>query len=156
MRKKELIAQNLSLFGQLEALRGESSSKDRKIRELESIIEQLKKEPVNKLTEPTAPLKRLEEKVIGQSKLDPTIEYASAVIGKLVMESANGSNSLTYGGNKEHRELVNLLLGKTEVAKAEILAVVNGEGSFEDKKLKIDAVADETLDYFSSVLAQVN
>ena len=72
------------------------------------------------------------------------------------MESANGSNSLTNGGNTEHRELVNLLLGKTEVAKAEILAVVNGEGSFEDKKIKIDAVADETLDYFSSVLAQVN
>lgn len=156
MRKKELIAQNLSLFGQLEALRGESALKDRKIKELESVVEQLKKEDSNKKTESTAPLKKLEEKVIGQSKLDPIIEYASGVIGKLVMESANGSNYLTNGGNTEHRELVNLLLGKTEVAKAEILAVVNGEGSFEDKKIKIDDVSDETLDYFSSVLAQVN
>ena len=156
MRKKELIAQNLSLFGQLEALRGESSSKDAKIMELENIIKQLEKESANIKAEVTAPLKRLEEKVIGQSKLDPVVEYASGVIGKLVMESARGSNSLTNGGNTEHRELVNLLLGKTEVAKAEILAVVNSEDAFENKKIKIDTISDETLDYFSSVLAQVN
>ncbi|MBO4734338.1 MAG: hypothetical protein J5662_07670, partial [Clostridia bacterium] len=62
----------------------------------------------------------------------------------------------TAGGNTEHRELVNLLLGKTEVAKAEILAIVSEGGDFEAKKEKIDAVKEETLDYFSSVLGQVN
>lgn len=154
MRKKELIAQNLSLFERVEALTGDNNAKDRKIKELEKIIEDLKKSAEKPVL--TEPLKRLEEKVISNAVLKPDFEYASKAIGKLVIESANGSNSLTTGGNTEHRELVNLLLGKTEVAKAEILAIVSSDFDFEEKKAKIDAVKDDALDYFGSILAQLD
>ena len=72
------------------------------------------------------------------------------------MESASGSNMLTVDGNADNRELVNLLLGKTEVAKAEILSVVSQNIGLEEKKIKIDSIADEALDYFKSILAQLS
>ena len=157
MRKKTLLAQNISLFEQLEQLRAQNALKDKKIKELEEKLATLtaKKEEEPPKTQ-TEPLRRLEERIASYKKLQPDYEYASDVIGELVVSSANGSNTLTAGGNTEHRELVNLLLGRTEVAKAEILAIVTGEGDFEEKKSKIDAVREETLDYFSSVLAQID
>ena len=137
MRKKKLIAQNLELFDQIESLRAAVAEKDKKIGELESRINALKSQPKAEVAPRDVPLKRLEEKVTGNTVYGRDIEYASEVIGKLVIESASGSNRLTSGGSTEHRELVNLLLGKTEVAKAEILSVVSENISFEEKKEKI-------------------
>lgn len=156
MRKKAIMAQNLSLFEQLEKLRGECALKDKKIRDLEEKIKSLSVKTELPAEKADTPLKKLEEKVVSGAALKPDVEYASEVIGKLVLESASGSSALTAGGSTEHRELVNLLLGKTEVAKAEILSIVSETGSFDEKKAKIDAVRDETIDYFSSVLAQIN
>lgn len=156
MRKKVLVAQNLSLFEQIEKLRGESVIKDKRIIELEKEVERLKSETKEEKIDATVPLKRLEEKIINNSRLDAATEYGSEVIGKLVMESAAGSNKLTAGGNTENMELVNLLLGKTEVAKAQILEIVSMPGDFGDKKEKIDKVSQEAVDYFGSILAQLN
>ena len=154
MRKKAIMAQNLSLFEQLEKLRGECAIKDKRIKDLEKKLEEASSKSAPEKVADT-PLKKLEEKVVSGAKLKPDVDYASEVIGKLVLESANGSNTLTAGGNTANRELVNLLLGKTEVAKAEILEIVSGPGEFEEKAAKIDATRDETLDYFKSVLGQV-
>lgn len=156
MRKKALIEQNLSLFKQIEELRGECALKDKKINELEKKISAQAAKPAPEAIKPDTPLKKLEDKVTGASKLNPDVEYASEAIGKLVLESAIGSNTLTAGGNTEHRELVNLLLGKTEVAKAEILGVLSEDIGIDGKKAKIDTLRDEALDYFASVLAQVS
>ena len=154
MRKKQLVAQNLTLFERVEALNGEIADKNKKIRELETKIKELEDSVKNPVVT-TEPLKKLEEKVVRNASLKPDVEYGSKVIGKLVMESANASNSLTAGGNTANRELVNLLLGKTEVAKAEILSIVSAEDDLEIKKEKIDSVKEEALDYFSSILAQI-
>lgn len=182
MRKKAIIEQNLLLFKQLEELRGENALKEKKIIALEEKVRELSEKPAPKAPEEQAvakesvaaeepvaekpaeepaavadtPLKRLEKKVINSANLQPDVEYGASAIGELVMEAANGSNKLTAGGNTENRELVNLLLGKTEVAKAEILAIVSGGGDLADKKIKIDGVRDEALDYFGSVLAQID
>lgn len=159
MRKKVLIDQNLSLFEQLETLRADVAVKDKRIKELEDTVSELKAREMketNDKPQTTLPFKRLEEKVTNNLRLKPDFEYASDVIGKLVLDSASKSNSLTADGNTQNRELVNLLLGKTEVAKAEILSVVSEEGELAYKKEKIDNIADEALDYFSSIAAQIN
>ncbi len=156
MRKKALIAQNLSMFEQLETLRADVAVKDKRIKELEKEVDELKAAKTEEKPQTTLPFKRLEEKVTGNSRLKPDFEYASEVIGKLVLDSASKSNVLTSGGNADNLELVNLLLGKTEVAKAEILSVVSQDGELSYKKEKIDNIADEALDYFSSILAQLN
>ena len=50
------------------------------------------------------------------------MEYGAKVIGQIVVSAAEYSNKLTIGSNSSQKELVNLILGKTEVAKSEILA----------------------------------
>ena len=64
------------------------------------------------------------------------------------------SNELTEGGDNTFRELVNLILGRTEVAKADILNIVSSEDGIAVKTAKIDAVKAETEEYFKSVMAQ--
>lgn len=158
MRKKVLIEQNLSLFEQLQKahleineLKKTIKDYDEKMAKLESELEQLR----SVKEEPTAPLKKLEEKVIANANLKPDVEYGAKIIGEIVVSATNYSNSLTAGGESAHRELVNLILGKTEVAKSEILNIVSGEASLDAKQSQIDAVRDDAEEYFKSVMAQI-
>ncbi len=82
-------------------------------------------------------------------------EFAAGVIGKTVIEAAKYCNRLSAdASDPQAKELVNLILGRTEVVKAEILQVLSSAGSDEDKKQAILAKQAESLDYFTSVMAQ--
>ena len=100
-------------------------------------------------------MRRLEEKVISSASLKPDMEYGAKVIGQIVVSAAEYSNKLTIGSNSSQKELVNLILGKTEVAKSEILSVIQTDDAFEVKSSKIDQIALVTKEYFESVLAQI-
>ena len=63
---------------------------------------------------------------------------------------------LTADGETKYKELVNLILGRTEVAKSEILAITKKEISEEQKQAEITAVKDNTVEYFGLVMAQKN
>ncbi len=160
MRKKKLIEQNLSLFEQLEKSQGELAELKRLLNKNAEEISALRaKLEENKAEEEqpavTEPMRRLEEKVIANATLNPDMEYASAVIGKIVVAAAEHSNKLTIGGDDSKMELVNLILGKTEMAKAEILSVIEGEDNFDIKCAKIDQIADASKEYFQNVAAQI-
>lgn len=86
---------------------------------------------------------------------DDCIEYGSQIIGKIVVSAAQYSNSLTAGGETRYKELLNLILGKTEVAKAEILDITASEAEFDVKNHMIDSVYEQTIEYFESVMAQI-
>ncbi len=158
MRKKVLIEQNLALFEQLQKaqlevneLKKTLKGYDEKMAKLEDELEELRKaEEVQ-----TAPLKKLEEKVIANANLKPDVEYGAKIIGEIVVSATNYSNNLTAGGESANRELVNLILGKTEVAKSEILNIVSGEASLDVKQSLIDSVRDDAQEYFKSVMAQL-
>lgn len=160
MRKKELIEQNLSLLEQLQKTQRELSELKRSfgksLEEIKTLKTQLDKanEPKNE-PEVTEPMRRLEEKVITNAIIKPDMEYAAKVIGQIVVSAAEYSNKLTVGGDDSRKELVNLILGKTEMAKAEILTVIQSNEPYEAKSHKIDAVAAVTKEYFESVLAQI-
>lgn len=167
MRKKKLIEQNLSLFEELQRVRRDLVELRNEYNKNINIINSLKTQLVQinetkdvdkvESSKPAAatPLKRLEEKMLTNASLKPDMEYGANVIGKLVVSAAEYSNKLTIGGDNSKRELLNLILGKTEIAKAEILAVVEGEDSFEAKCAKIDQIAIVTNEYYDSVLAQI-
>lgn len=165
MRKKDLLAQNTALFERLQQaelcikkLRAELEQKDLKIASLE------KEDEVDSIFETgIAPFKSdktsdLSEQVQknGSVRLDAITEYGAEIIGKLVVSSARYSNKLTSGGNTDHRELVNLLLGKTEVAKSEILSVIVGDGTVDEKKAAVNEIYERTEEYFVSVMAQIS
>ena len=89
-----------------------------------------------------------------QPELKEDLAYAADTIGKIVVESAKYSNELTAGGNPQYIELVNLILGKTEVSKSEILSVTREEIPVLVKKQKIEQIKNNTIEYFDSVMAQ--
>lgn len=160
MRKKKLIEQNLSLFEQLEKSQGELAELKKLLNKNAEEISVLKarleeNKAQEKQSTVTEPMRRLEEKVIANATLKPDMEYGATVIGKIVVAAAEHSNKLTAGGDDSNKELLNLILGKTEVAKAEILSVIESEDTFEVKCAKIDQIAAVTIEYFESVAAQI-
>lgn len=86
--------------------------------------------------------------------LDEDMQYAADTIGEIVIESAKYSDRLAEGGRAEDKELVNLILGKTEVSKSEILAIAKQDMPIDVKKLRIDSVKTATFEYFESVKGQ--
>lgn len=166
MQKKKLIEQNMYLFERLQKsqreiaeLKNQLEKSNEKISVLKAQLEKSKEEKVAEVVEPvvvvTEPLRRLEEKVIASAPLKSDVEYGAVVIGKIVVSAAEYSNKLTLGGDDSKKELINLILGKTEVAKAEILTVVESNESFDVKCAKIDQIATVAKEYFESVVAQI-
>lgn len=158
MRKKMLIEQNLALFENLEKAQAELSELRLLLEQNAKEIGELRSQLAEYQTEQptvTEPMRRLEEKVIANATLKPDMEYGAKIIGKIVVSAAEHSNRLTLGGDDSHKELVNLILGKTEIAKAEILSVIQTDDSLEIKCAKMDQIAELAFEYFDSVAAQI-
>ena len=158
MRKKELLTQNTQLFDKISEAQLRISSLEKEIENRDTEIEELKKEieTLNAKINASEPLKTLEKKVIKQSTVSPEVDYGASAIGKTVAEATKCRNSVTEGGNPDlSKELVNLILGRTEVAKSEILSIVSSEESLDTKKQKIDSQYENAVDYFVSVTAQL-
>ena len=144
-----LKKKNSDLNIQLEELRS-------RICELEE--EQVSKEIVEK-TEESAAFE--EKKALPQSEepKEPTlsveIELGAEIIGKIVLSSAEYCNRLTeIGAAPNAKELVNLILGRTEVAKGEILRLSQSELDGEEMLAAMEREYNEAEDYFKSVMAQ--
>lgn len=81
--------------------------------------------------------------------------FGAKIIGKIVLSAAECCNSLTAPPVSQNaKELVNLILGRSEVAKAEILKIVAADVSQENKIHAIENELKECEDYFKSVMAQ--
>ena len=162
MNSKLLIKQNGELFDKLQRanltcrrLTEENQALKEKIMFL---TEQLAaKEKLEKKTEEVITEDIVEEKVeiVDEAiELSPEIEYGSKIIGEIVMSATYHSNLLATLGKDNLKELLNLILGRSEVAKSEILNIVSSESSLENKMQMIDAERDEAIEYFKSILEQ--
>lgn len=157
MKKSEMLKQNTELFDRLTDAEFKITALKKQIAERDGVISELKNEieRLNSRLNATQPLKDLEAKVVNQAAVSPEVDYGAAVIGKTVLSAAKYCNFLTEAGEPQAaKELVNLILGRTEVAKAEILKIVSSEEDFEIKKQKIDGCFDSAAEYFESVMAQ--
>lgn len=99
----------------------------------------------------------LEEKTDAEPVVlkDDIMEYGSRTIGKIIVESAKYANVISATDNENKKELINLIMGKAEVAKAEVFNISTSEITCDNKKEMIDAQLVEATDYFKSVAAQV-
>ena len=178
MKKKDLFEQNNELFDKLQKslvinkrLESELTNKDdmllklqQQIDELSKRVEELSHAAENTFTvdygvktsdaqldeRKTSPESVSEPDVMAEEiKFSDEIEYGAKIIGKIVVESAKATELVA-----NNKELVNLILFKTESIKAEILNICNSEVSFDDKKSMIDFQLQEATDYYKSILAQ--
>lgn len=157
MKKKELIRLNEEFFERTEHLKVLIEDLKRENEELQQQIETLTQENETLSTNQAAtePLKALEEKLRNRAALSPDMTYGADIIGKIVVLAARSCNTLTsQEDNLDVKELINLILGKTEVLKAEILKAVELDTEFDSKKELIDAKQKEAEEYFASVMAQ--
>ncbi len=157
MRKKELYNLNAELFQKSQkymALYEEQKKENEKLIEeinrLKSENEVLGAKAVH-----SKPLENLEDKLKFQAKFSEEANMGATTIGKIVVKAAASCNALTSANdNYDPKELVNLILGRTEVAKAEILKVVESDMPLESKLSLIENVKNSAMDYIDSVMAQ--
>ncbi len=166
MNSKLLIKQNRELFDKLQIsnlncrrLTEENIALKQKIQflteQLSARSEPLAEPTVDISTDETT-LETKEETVelVEEIELEPEIEYGSKIIGEIVM-SATYHSSLMGSANKENlKELLNLILGRCEVAKSEILNIASSETTIDNKMKMIDTERDEAIEYFKSILGQ--
>lgn len=151
MRKKQLLEQNNSLFDKLQDANAEIVRLNSEIKKLEEKNKSLKSCGKN-AEQP--PIERLKERITERHKLSEDVEYGSAVIGKIVVEAAKNCNILSLRHNEQAKELINLILGKTEVAKSEILKIVSSDKEYSEKQRLIDAQYVAACEYFVGILGQ--
>lgn len=161
MRKKKLLEQNTMLFEQMKQLeievallKKEISKRNAEIKRL-SAMQGTKEQISTGLT--AKPENEQSEAVKKEPKdivLDDISVYGSDTIGEIVLRATELSGRLSLEQSEENKELVNLILGKTEVAKSEILMATEKENSFENKKSEIDNIKNNTFEYFESVMGQ--
>ena len=87
--------------------------------------------------------------------LSDAVSDGAKIIGKIVLSSAEYCNKLTgVGADPNAKELVNLILGRTEVAKSEILRLTTLDIDPKDRLTAMERELNEAEDYFKSVMAQ--
>ena len=87
--------------------------------------------------------------------LDDAMEYGAEIIGKIVVESARYSDMVNDKPSENTKDLINLIMGKTEICKAEILTIATRELDYNTKRDLMDSQLNDAIDYFKSVLAQI-
>lgn len=151
---KVLEAEVAKLTAEVESLRAQQTETPVDLPDTESeATPKIEAEAENSFVLP--PIINLSKKVTSKVHLSEETEYAASVIGKIVVSATESCNFLTTSGNPNAKELVNLILGKTEVLKAEILNIVYSPADFITKKALIDNQFDKARDYFASVKAQL-
>ena len=87
--------------------------------------------------------------------IDDAMEYGAKIIGNIIVESAKYCDMLNNKPSENTKDLINLIMGKSEICKSEILTIAIGQLDYKTKCELMDSQANDALDYFKSVLAQI-
>ncbi len=146
-RNRELTAENSALNAELLELKNRISKLEATNTTTLPVIEEDKKIPEKVITEVISPK--------SEPILTDGISQGSKIIGKIVLSSAKYCNELTsLGASANAKELVNLILGRTEVAKGEILRLSALDINPNERLLAMERELNSAEDYFRSVMAQ--
>ncbi len=87
--------------------------------------------------------------------LSDDFKFAATAIGTVTVEVTKVCNKILCDTeNPNAKELVNLVLGKNEIFKVDVLNILNEKIDFSEKQKLIEQAKLEAFDYFNSILAQ--
>ena len=173
VRKKDLFEQNTLLYNRLQTALDELDKYKKlykeNIEEINSLRRQLvemEKQQIEAappvLTEQAPPVISAifdteEPKVQTdiEVELPDIIQYGAQIIGKIVLEGTKASNSFRDNPSEYSKDLINLVLGKTEVCKSAIYDICHTDAEDAEKIKNIDDVYKDAADYFQSLYKQV-
>ena len=173
MRNKDLMEQNFSLFEQLQKALHDIELLKQQVLQCQSEIQLLKNGACSQCVASEEPEEtedvsveteaQEDEEIVAEPEEEqetveyapvslgvninsnPDAEYGSQAIGKIIVSSSE------YAIKKP--QAANLILGKTEIAKAEIMSIIASEISLQQKKDEIDIVLAQAEEYFEGVNA---
>ncbi|MBQ3817472.1 MAG: hypothetical protein II802_04315 [Clostridia bacterium] len=154
MRKKKIIKQNETLLERLTAANEEIFRLNSRIKELTLKLKE--NEKAKELTEERQAENFLKTGTVNKEEkaIPNDYEYASSIIGKIVVEAAKTCNTLAASQKPQKKELINLVLGKTEVTKAVIFEIISADKEITEKKQLIDSEYNSVNEYFKNILEQ--
>ncbi len=170
VRKKDLLEQNTVLYNRLQTALEERDKYKKLYKENIEEINSLRRQlcEMEKQYTPTPPVTESEsavhgifedhpikEEITAEVKLPDIMQYGAEVIGKIVLEGTKASNSFRDNPNEYSKDLINLVLGKTEVCKSAICEICAGDAEETEKQKNIDDVFKDATDYFQSLYKQV-
>lgn len=166
-RLSELVAANERMNATVKSLKAENEELKKRIKQLEEEAPEEKAEPVieNEKTEGFT-VKVIDEIDFDNIDietdpasepvlLDDMLEYGAAVIGKITVESAKYCDIITAKTPDNLKELLGLIMGKSEVCKNDILGIALSDAAVPAKRDAIDKQQTEAIDYFKSIAEQI-
>lgn len=149
--KKALVDLTNQLYEKLDDSLCLQKQMEREITQYKAMIEELN--TPKKVEEQEQP----EQEQPQTPEMPEDFNFAAAVIGKTVIEATKVCNQLSSNhSNTDVKELVNLVLGRTEVLKAEVLKILALSESLEQKKDLMQKEQCAAFDYFDSIKAQIS
>ncbi len=156
--KVEETLETPEVFAETETLEEETAEEAcKESEEEEPFIAEEPKETATENTEEVMEKTPLNILPMGEEVVLPNsiMEFGAEIIGKIVIESAKYADLVAASTAANKKELLNLIMGKSEICKAEILNVVTSNAETDAKISLINAELSEATDYFKSVLAQI-
>lgn len=174
MRKNELFEQNSFLFNRLQSVNAELEKYKKLYEENIKEINALRHALAEMETEAAAEAQReTQQPDISAAEqepehdressklipcdvmLDGADEYGAEIIGKIVLEGAKASHFFAESPNEYSKDLINLVLGKTEVCKAQIYDICKSDSDEAVKCARMDVVLSQAVEYFNNLNEQV-
>ena len=152
---KDLEAEEIEVLSEEDEEKTEEPLED--VIETKVELKEIKEETIETTVEDTSAKKPLKILPMGEEVVlpDSIMEFGAEIIGKIVIESAKYADLVTASTTLNKKELLNLIMGKSEVCKAEILNIVTSGATTDAKISLINAELSEATDYFKSVVAQI-
>jgi len=155
IRKKELLMLYELASEDVESLTAELESFKFENDLLKTRVEELQNENILIREREEANIKAREIKK-NLAVLSPQNELGAKAIGRIIINANIYCNKLkVLSVNNNIKESVNLILGRTECAKAEILKIISENSDVQDIENKISREETNTEDYFLKVLGKI-
>lgn len=160
LKNNELYDDNVALSKEVERLKARIAELEEELEALNQVaqateVEEVKEQYVSteeNVTDVTECTKVTQTEPV---EVGSDIEIASVDIGEVVLKCAEVCNIFTEHGGPNAKDLVNLALGRTEVFKSDMLAILSANDNILEVRSEINELKAAVFEYFELLKSQL-